>query len=103
MRRPVFKSQSWIVLSLCVEASVFPSGLKATDWTEQPCLSLIRSSGSGAFCAQAVMGRNNTIEIISGCICSRALLWWLANESTVWGELFTRPDCRFVQSGNERE
>ena len=53
MRRPVFTSQSWIVLSLCAEAGVFPSGLKATDWTEQP-LPLIRSSGSLFACARAV-------------------------------------------------
>jgi hypothetical protein len=87
MRRPVFKSQSWIVLSLCVEASVFPSGLKATDWTEQPCLSLIRSSGSPVFCAQTVTDRNNTIEIISGCIGIKAILIALFI-ATPWGKVF---------------
>src|SRR5215471_5536415 len=90
MKRPVFTSQSPIVLSLCVEAIVFPSGLKATDRTEQPCLSLIRSSGSSAFCAQAVTGRNNTIEIISGCICSKPILIALFI-ATLWGKVFAFP------------
>jgi hypothetical protein len=26
-----------------------------------------------------------------------------AGACTVWGELFTRPDCGFVQSGKKRE
>jgi hypothetical protein len=101
MRRPVFTSQSWIVLSLCAEAIVFPSGLKATEWTVQPCLSLIRSSGSAVFCAQAVTGGYNAVEIISGSIRSKALLIALFI-GTPWGKVFAFPDHRHVSGAGRR-
>jgi hypothetical protein len=52
---------------------------------------LIRSSGSAAFCAQAVTGRNNAIEIISGCICIKAILIALFI-ATPWVKVFAFPD-----------
>jgi hypothetical protein len=32
-----------------------------------------------------------------------AAVWRLANACTVWGDLFNRPVCVFVRSGNGRE
>jgi hypothetical protein len=92
MRRPAPTSQSLIVLSPLPEASVFPSGLKATEYTI-PLLNgpSILIFGSAVACAQAAPGRNNTIVVITGSICGSALITKLYIDILDYQRLFLMP------------